>query len=387
MAELHSKLYYHHPNPTTHARLKEFIESLCETDDTIFQAAQSLNFDSGESLVKRFLNELHNRYQEHLHPESTLDIEGYWISQFTNSAQGDHLIGKLVKLLSDLCPNIHAQAWGYGDQDTWEFWYKCEGGRLLRCENELYSEKDNERTYNTVYRWWHDKLPGQIQAGLLNEGKVERFGQEYSEESYELWLEKLKSKASQATTNFITGNGMEYLTGDQDAQDAASAFGYLFSAYKDSTGIQKNPQENAVRATKVTREKVIAAFKDIQISSRTSDINGILKHFSPKLTGTLIFQENGRYTELEANYTTYKFDLGIMLKPQTKYEVSTTINSYVLNHDGRAILKFTTISQYIDPQSRKMTRCTSEDEYVWGIEDGKLQIMEMNSRQLECEDV
>ncbi|OZG71112.1 hypothetical protein BTA51_22290 [Hahella sp. CCB-MM4] len=387
MAELHSKLYYQHPNPTVHSRLKAFIEALGEENESILLAAQSLNFEVGEIQTQNFLNELNNRYQENLHAESTLGNEDFWISQFLTSSCGDYLIGKLVKLLYDLCPGVRAQAWGYGDHDTWEFWYKYDNGRLLRCEDELSGESDNERTYNTIYRWWHEQLPAYLQAGLLNEGRSERFGHEYSDDSYFLWLEKQKSKASQNITEFVTGNGMDYLTGNSDAEDAMSAFGHLFSAYRETSGLKKNPQEDAFDATQVTREKVLTAFRDIEVAYRTCDINGVLKHFSPRLTGTLIFQEDGNRTELEANYTTYKFDLGIMLKPQTKYQSTAKIHTYILNRDGTASLGFTTVSQYIDPQTRKLTRSTSEDEYKWAIIDSKLQIVEMNSKQVECEEV
>ena len=80
------------------------------------------------------------------------------------------LIENILLFLKGLLPNIHAQAWGCGDDDPWEFWFKFEGDELIREDDEPLNDPDeDEEIKASIYAWWHQDLPPEIKEGFLNE--------------------------------------------------------------------------------------------------------------------------------------------------------------------------------------------------------------------------
>lgn len=134
MAELHCNVYYKHSDAETHRLIRELVDG--ENGDDGYQIAETLNPEKGRELLAAFDTALNEACHEDLTPESTHSIEGYWCSHLVQGSSGDYVTGRLVKLLNELCPGITAQAWGCGDDDPWEFWFKYENGRVIRCDND-----------------------------------------------------------------------------------------------------------------------------------------------------------------------------------------------------------------------------------------------------------
>ncbi len=385
MAELHSNIYYRHPNLKKHQLLKEFVNSFSGSNELTLKIAQSLNLDDGEQVAQNFLTALKTKYHGSVYPEDTSSQDGYWVSHLINDSGGDYLVGRMVKLLYELCPEVQVQAWGCGDDHPWEYWFKFEGGKVVRCDDQPFGKDDDEHTYKTVYRWWHENLPDGISEGLLNEERVGRFGRDATDEKYQLWLETLKLKSNKIQTDDLPGQGLESPVSQEDVKEMVSAFGKIYTSVKSAPKSGDKSAADTATTHPMMKEQVMSAFREMNVACRALDVNGVLKHISASITGKLIFLEDGQPYETQASYGLYRIGLGMLLKPQAEYQLSTTVTAYTPNPDGTATLAFTSESQYIDPHSGKRTKTISEDEYVWGLVDGALQVVVMNMRQVEVD--
>ena len=152
----------------------------------------AINPENGESLANNLLSYFGDNVIEEFTSESLTQRYGYCISHWVSGGDGDEIQERLIRYLYALCPKIHAQSWGCGDDGPWEYWVKYEGEQLIRHDDEPFQGKDKV-IQGTIYRWWHQDMPSDIQEGMLNWDNHDEYvcvdeGDEVSDDEYEEWL-------------------------------------------------------------------------------------------------------------------------------------------------------------------------------------------------------
>jgi NAD-dependent DNA ligase len=173
MAELHSNIYYTHEDPEIIKLLGSLFYESEGDRKKITALCESINTEKGRALSNLLINYV-DEPQYELSAESLDKIDGYSVCHFVHGSSGDDIVGKIIETLYCLCPGIHAQAWGCGDDDPWEFWFKYENGSVRREDDEPeMDEEEDEEIKNTIYKWWHESMPDSIREGFLNEIDIE----------------------------------------------------------------------------------------------------------------------------------------------------------------------------------------------------------------------
>lgn len=201
MAELHSNLFFKHKDKTIHNLFCSLVE-ICDLNHInkidneseqltkFIDICTQINPDQGASLAKDFI-----KYNDGYGSESTWEAdEGYQGAHFVDGSSGDDNIGDLVFFFYSLSNDLHVQAWGCGDDDPWEFWFKVEDGELVRKDDEpeygepftgtAYDEEgDSEEVdLKPIYDWWHKDLPDGIKQGFCNEDEDDEEEEEEEED-------------------------------------------------------------------------------------------------------------------------------------------------------------------------------------------------------------
>ena len=203
MAELHSNLYFKHPKKDTHNQLVELF-SLFDLNsnktkrgepEDFKEACQNINPTKGFDIAQSFLEEFEGEFDSDFGSESIDSQAGYSASHWVNGSNGDYIQKQLIAFLYELCPEIHAQSWGCGDDDPWEFWFLWREDKVIRFDNCPF-EDDDTRALGTIYRLWHEKMPKEIREGFLfDEDYQEDFefdeAKKVTDEEYEEWLSVL----------------------------------------------------------------------------------------------------------------------------------------------------------------------------------------------------
>ena len=399
MAELHSNIYFKHSNSRIHKNVASLFKSLYAEDDKANTIAAEINPDHGEELLRSFLDSIDSEYGDSIYPEAVDKLKQYYRVHLVNGGSGDYIAGRTVKFLYELCPDIHSQAWGCGDDDPWEYWFRYVDGKLIRCDDEpLMDEEDDARIESTIYRWWHEAMPSYIAEGFLNnqndededgdedsqEGLSEQSSSEISssdEKSYQAWLAKLYANVANVDSSDLVAQGIESPISKDDVSDIMGSLGDLFSMFTSSAKASKNPQENAIDASEVTEELVMQAFNDLNQNEVEFNLDGVLKHHSKKMKGHVEVIDEELAGKIPMGYGMYKMGLAMILKPKSKYLSKSTVKSFAINDDNTASLFFEADAQFIDPETNKLTRSVSDNEYTWSIEDGKLLVTGMISKE------
>jgi NAD-dependent DNA ligase len=171
MAELHSNIYYKHSKPEIMQKLDSLFSD-CEGDENnLIRIATQINQDDGAEFARDLLSKVEEPEYD-IDAESLEKVDGYSVAHLVHGSAGDEVVKNIIKFLYALIPDIHAQAWGCGDDDPWEFWLKYENNSLVRKDDEPFiDEDDDQEILNTVYAWWHETMPAAISEGLLNEDR------------------------------------------------------------------------------------------------------------------------------------------------------------------------------------------------------------------------
>lgn len=172
MAELHSNLYYKHGDAEVMRKLDALFLEAQGDEQRIKEICKSLAPEDGEYLAQEIIDAVDD-VECDLGAESLSKIAGYSLLHFVHGSAGDDIVGSIVDFLYQLVPDIHAQAWGCGDDDPWEFWFKYENGEVLREDDEPFMGDDDEEIKSTIYAWWHKDMPKEIREGFLNEEQEE----------------------------------------------------------------------------------------------------------------------------------------------------------------------------------------------------------------------
>ncbi|MCE0555447.1 hypothetical protein [Motilimonas sp. E26] len=203
MAELHSNLYFKHPEPEQHKKLVALLtlhdlnagQNQDDIDQQFIHLAADINPEKGAELATDLLNYVTNELYSEFGSESVGEIAGYFTSHWVGGSSGDEIQYGLVSFLHHLCPEIHVLSWGCGDDDPWEFWFFVHDGQVMRFDDCPFEGEDTI-LLGTIYRLWHQGLPKQIREGFLYDAdyadEVEH--DEYqmvSEMRYQEWLSEL----------------------------------------------------------------------------------------------------------------------------------------------------------------------------------------------------
>lgn len=167
--EMHSNVYYKHADSKVMADLDRLFKEHQGDKDKFVAAATTLNPEHGQELALDLLDSVDN-VEFDLGPETIQSIEGYSIAHFVHGSSADEFIEAILLFLKALLADIHTQAWGCGDDDPWEFWFKFEGDELVREDDEPFNDsEEDEEIKASIYTWWHADLPKKIKEGFLNE--------------------------------------------------------------------------------------------------------------------------------------------------------------------------------------------------------------------------
>jgi len=221
MAELHSNIYFKHEDSNVMSLLDSLFFESEGIEEKISTICRDLNPSDGYSLSQKLISFVDEPKYD-LSAESLVKTEGYSVCHFVHGSSGDEIVGKIVEFLYAISPGIHAQAWGCGDDDPWEYWFKFENGALKREDDEPIMDEDDdedgedEEIKNTIYAWWHDSMPNSIQEGFLNEvdlddeyivftGKMENGTREEMEELAEDYGANVQKSINGKTTILVVG--------------------------------------------------------------------------------------------------------------------------------------------------------------------------------------
>lgn len=168
MSELHSNIYFKHPEADVMKRIKSFFMDCNGDEDKLTSIAASINEKDGAQLAYDLITSV-GEPEHNLDAESIQMTVGYSVAHFVHGGNGDDIVEDIIEFLYALSPGIHAQAWGYGDDDPWEFWFKHENGNIVRKDDEpLTDEEEHEEIRNSIYAWWHETMPESLNEGILN---------------------------------------------------------------------------------------------------------------------------------------------------------------------------------------------------------------------------
>ena len=167
--ELHSNVYYKHADINIMVMIDRLFKEHQGDRDKFISFAVELNPEDGQTLAEDITDTV-DQIDFDLGPESIHSSAGYSVAHFVHGSAGDEFIEAILLFLKALVPDIHAQAWGCGDDDPWEFWFKFEGDELIREDDEPFNDPDeDEEIKASIYVWWHAEMPKKIQEGFLNQ--------------------------------------------------------------------------------------------------------------------------------------------------------------------------------------------------------------------------
>jgi hypothetical protein len=163
---IHTDLYITHDDETLLTELVEALEGTALDEEGAGSLANRWN-PKGAALVAQLFS---HQYVNSFDFENGADEEAdYRVLHLHQGEWGDSNMVHLIDFLHALIPGIQAQAWGYTEDDPWEFFIKYEDGRAIKQEHVPWEDvqmDDNALEY--IYKWWHEDLPDEIEVGLLS---------------------------------------------------------------------------------------------------------------------------------------------------------------------------------------------------------------------------
>lgn len=379
MAEIYVNVYFKHDDPDIHSKLvKLFEQEDADCDEASSQAfvdiASEINPELGEGIAKAFLHDLRDKTREMFGFEDISRLSGFCCAGGTRGGNGDKFASRCVKLLYHLCPGIQALAWGMGDDDPWEFWFKHVDDRLVRHDDEPFDGYDN-RIKGTIYRWWHEGLPATIKEGMLNDEDYDGEDDDcdddppVSDAGYVAWL------ANQESSTDLKDD-VEELVMDEFVDAFTTALGGLFGG----GGAKKSVSTDAFDCESLDEEAVRAVFADMEMHEKDFDVGGIMKHISRHFKGEVKTSTEGKQTAMPLTYSLYRMSLKLVLKEDMEYESTQNIAEIAIENDvARVFTKSVTACR--DPLTQSKVEMSTDDTYQLEIVDGKIQVTELNSIQ------
>jgi hypothetical protein len=127
-----------------------------------------------------------HRYVSDFGIDEVDEEHGYIVLHMEQGEWGDAAMVHLIDFLYALIPGIHAQAWGYTDEEPWEFFIKYEDGRAIKQEHTPWEDAHMDAdALEYIYSWWHEDMPDEIEAGLLSDEAEDDDDEDYEEDEFD----------------------------------------------------------------------------------------------------------------------------------------------------------------------------------------------------------
>ena len=162
---IHTHLYVSHENEELLSRLADTLNGATVDRETAYSIADEFNPDHSALVDELFKH----KYTTGFNFEPGADEEhGYYILQLQQGERGESSMVRFIEFLYALIPGVHALAWGYTEDDPWEYFVKYENGRAIMQEHIPWEDPQmDQKAIEYIYHWWHEDLPDEIEAGLL----------------------------------------------------------------------------------------------------------------------------------------------------------------------------------------------------------------------------
>lgn len=174
--ELSTEIYYWHTDAAILSSIDTLFLQVRGDRERFIALAVELNPTQGLELAEDIIDSV-DSLEHDLGASDIQTLAGFHIASFTHGSSGDDFTEATLLFLKALLPDLIVQAWGCGDDDPWEFWFKFDGDELIREDDEPLNDPDeDEEIRASIYAWWHEDLPPAIQVGFLkhaHEGEQE----------------------------------------------------------------------------------------------------------------------------------------------------------------------------------------------------------------------
>ncbi len=144
--------------------------------------ATAIHREKGEALTAEFIESIGSHMGFDFRLGSVSKVKnGFLLFEWSSESENFWMPIDLLVYLLRLVPKLQAHAWSCigdnSDCNSSELWLKAHKGRLYQFAVAPLNGNDDS-IYGTVYRFWHDGLPGSIKHGLLNASDELIVGQE-----------------------------------------------------------------------------------------------------------------------------------------------------------------------------------------------------------------
>jgi hypothetical protein len=181
--KIHTDLYVTHEDKTLLTKLADALQGALLDGETTLEIMAPFN-PGAERLVNELFSYKH--VTEFDFDNSVDDEGGYCVLHLQQSEWGDSNMVHFVDFLYQLVPGIHAQAWGYTEEDPWEYFIKYEDERAIKQEHVPWEDEQmDENALEYIYKWWHEDLPEEIEVGLLAVEDEDDDELDYDEDDWE----------------------------------------------------------------------------------------------------------------------------------------------------------------------------------------------------------
>lgn len=180
---IHTNLYFSHENEELMAKLADTLNGATVDRQTAYAIAEEFNPGHAALVDQLFQHKSTTGFDF----EPGADEEhGYYILQLQQGERGETSMVHFIEFLRALIPGIQALAWGYAEDDPWEFFIKYDNGRVIKQEHIPWEDEQlDEKAIEYIYHWWHEDLPDEIEAGLLAVDDDEDDEEEHDDEDDE----------------------------------------------------------------------------------------------------------------------------------------------------------------------------------------------------------
>lgn len=165
--KLYTNLYINHENESILSSLTSALENATLDKESTLEFAGVFNPQSAPLVEKLYKPGYVSEFNFEPHAD---EEDSYTVLHLEQDKWGDSAMVHFIDFLYALIPGIHAQAWGYTEDEPWEFFIKYEHNRAIKQEHVPWEdEKMDADALEYIYKWWHEDMPDEIEAGLLND--------------------------------------------------------------------------------------------------------------------------------------------------------------------------------------------------------------------------
>jgi hypothetical protein len=180
---IHTNLYITHENEELLVKLVDALNGAAVDKETACSIVKKFDLSRLSLADELFKHKYVTRFD---FAPGADEEHGYYILQLRHGEGGESGTVHFVEFLYALIPGIQALAWGYGEDEPWEYFIKYEKGRAIKQEHIPWEDrKMDQNAIEYIYHWWHEDLPDEIEAGLLNSEEDDYDEEDEEDERFE----------------------------------------------------------------------------------------------------------------------------------------------------------------------------------------------------------